>query len=117
MSAYRIYYVTTGRPKAGKIEAAGRWWAEVGLKSFEAMPGTKSVRAYITQFGLGAGEFPLEIWQELQSYAAFDEMDKGAEFDIAAYTNFQTDFNKYYDLGPCRIMGEWPASRPGIAPS
>src|SRR5262249_37297793 len=114
MSTYRIYYVTTGKPKSGKIEAARRWWAEKGRKLFESMPGTKSVRAYIVQFGLGGETFPFEIWQEGEMYAALDQWDQTALSDVAAYAALFTEFNQYYDLGPCRIMGEWPASRPDV---
>jgi hypothetical protein len=114
MSTYRIYYVTTGRPKMGKANAAGQWWAEKGLKQFEAVPGTKSVRAYVVQFGLSGDTFTLEIWQEIENYASFDLRDQFAESNIATYTAFHTDFLEYYDLGPSRIMGDWPASRPGV---
>jgi hypothetical protein len=114
MSDYRIYYVTTARPKSGKVEAAGRWWAEKGRKLFESMPGTKSVRAYVAQFGLSGDTFTFEIWQEIESYAAFDKWDQQAQSDLKAYVDFHTDFHQYYDLGPCRIMGEWPGSRPEV---
>jgi hypothetical protein len=50
MSAYRIYYVTTGRPKSGKSAVAGRWWAEKGRKLFESI--TKHISKYIWSFGV-----------------------------------------------------------------
>jgi hypothetical protein len=115
MSDYRIYYVVTARPKPGKIEAAGRWWVERGIKLFESMPGTKSVRAYIAQFNLSGEAFKLEIWQELESYAAFDQWDehsRSAAPDI--YIAFLTEFHQHYDIGPCRVMGQWPTSRPEV---
>lgn len=114
MSAYRIYYVTTARPKFGKAELAARWWAETGIKQFEAVPGTKSVQAYVAQFGLSGNTFTLEIWQEIENYATFDQRDEFVESNVAAYTDFHTSFLEYYDLGPSRIMGDWPSSRPGV---
>lgn len=114
MSNYRIYYVTTAKPRAGNVDAAGRWWSEIGQKQFETMPGTKAVHSYVTQFGLGNTVFPFEIWQEIEGYAFFDNCDSCMESDIASYRTFHSDFLQYYELGPCRIMGDWPASRPGF---
>lgn len=114
MGGNRIYYVLTGRPKPGKIEAAGRWWVEKGITLFESMPGTKSVRAYIAQFNLSGETFNFEIWQELDSYAAFDQWDQQSKVNLDIYVAFLTEFHQYYDLGPCRIMGEWPESRPEL---
>jgi hypothetical protein len=118
MSAQRIYFVTTARPKIGKAELAARWWAEKGIKQFEAVPGTKSVRAYVAQFGLSGGNiFTLEIWQEIENYASFDRRDKLVEEDVGVFAAFHTDFLEYYELGPSRIMGDWADSRPAIAPA
>lgn len=115
MSPYRIYYITTARPKVGKVDAAGRWWSEIGQKQFEAVPGTKSVQAYVVQFGLGGGSsYPFEIWQEIESYATFDQRDEFTQANVATYRAFHADFLEFYELGPCRIMGDWPTSRPGF---
>jgi hypothetical protein len=112
MDTYRIYYVTTAKPKTGKVEAAARWWAETGRKQFESKPGTKSVRAYITQMGLSSEAFPLEIWQEIENYAAFDQWGQKTRSDPAWFVTFFTELHQYYDLGPSRIMGEWSESYP-----
>lgn len=115
MSYYRIFYVTTARPKVGKVDAAARWWDEKGRTQFESVPGTKSVHAFVVQFGLGGGGiFPFEIWQEIEDYASFDRRDEFTEANVATYRAFHTDFLEYYELGPCRIMGDWPVSRPGF---
>ena len=34
--------------------------------------------------------------------------------DPDIYVAFLAEFHQYYDIGPCRIMGEWPASRPEV---
>src|SRR5690349_20353554 len=102
MSAYRIYYVTTAKPKTGKAAVAARWWAEEGRRQFESKPGTKSVRAYVAQLGLSDQAFPLEISQELENYAALDQWTQQAEADPPRFVAFMSNFLDYYDLGPCR---------------
>lgn len=110
MDTYRIYYVTTAKPKTGKVDAAAQWWANTGRKQFESKPGTKSVRAYITQMGLSGHTFPLEIWQEIENYATLDQWGGETRADPAAFIAFFTELHEYYDLGPSRIMGEWSES-------
>lgn len=112
MDTYRIYYVTTAKPKTGKVDAAAQWWTQTGRKQFESKPGIKSVRAYITQMGLSGAAFPLEIWQEIEKYAAFDQWDEKTRTDPVWFVTFLTELHQYYELGPSRIMGEWSVSFP-----
>lgn len=112
MSNYRIYYVTTAKPKVGKVEAAARWWAEKGIDEFRSKPGVKSVRAYITQMGLSGEAFPMEIWQEIEGYSAFDQWGEKTSSDVASFVTFFSELHQYYDLGPSRIMGEWSECYP-----
>jgi hypothetical protein len=112
MSTYQIYFVTTAKPKSGKSAVAAAWWNDKGKQLFGAMSGTKSVRAYIAQFGLTGEAFSLEIWQELECYATLDKWDEEARSDPNSYSAFLKDFHQFYDVGPCRLMGEWPNSQP-----
>ena len=75
MEAYKLYWVTQAKIKPGKNKEAIKWWKEKAEPNILADPWTKSLRWYAVQFGLG-GEYSIEIWQEVGSYAAFDEIDK-----------------------------------------
>lgn len=48
MEAYRLYYVSTAKPKPGKGGAAAKWWKGKGAPFFEKVPGVKSIRTYAT---------------------------------------------------------------------
>lgn len=53
MEKYRIYEVTSIRIKPNKGGDAAGWWPEKGKATSEVSPGTKSVKAYAVQFGIG----------------------------------------------------------------
>jgi hypothetical protein len=106
---YRIYEVNTAKIKAGKGAAAAKWWHEKGKAAFEVSPGTKSLRAYAVQFGLGGG-FQLEIWREIEEYGTYDRLDE----DMAAHPEKYAAFFEVTDVlefGPTRLMGDWPQSQ------
>jgi hypothetical protein len=75
---------------------------------FESIPGTKSVRAYATQFQLG-GEYSIEIWVEVKNYAYFDLLDKDIEQNPQKYSPLR-EAQDLFDWGPSRVMGDWPES-------
>jgi len=91
MEEYRIFVVSTAKVKPGKTKEALKWWQEKGKALFESTPGTKSVRTYAVQFGLG-GEYSIDIDQNPQKYSPFKEAQE------------------LFDWGPTRIMGDWPES-------
>lgn len=106
--AYKIYYVAPAKTKPGKGTEAAKWWREKGKAAYESMPGIKSAHAYAAQFGLG-GEYGLEIWMEMENYAALDRIDEDLEANREKYAAFgETD--DLLDFGPARLMGEWPQS-------
>jgi hypothetical protein len=100
--------VVTFKARPGKRVEGEKWWTERGKPLYESAPGVKSVSAYATQFGLG-GEFQIEVWLELESYAAFDQVDQ----DIAANPQkYQAlaEQGGFFEAGPGRLVGDWPAS-------
>lgn len=108
MEAYKIHFVLTTRAKPGKGDEAVKWWNEKGKAVYESLPGVKSVKAYAAQFGLG-GEYGLEIWMEMENYAALDRIDEDLEANRQKYAAFG-ESQDLFDDGPARIMGEWPQS-------
>jgi hypothetical protein len=108
MEEYRIYVVDTFKMKPGKEKEAVKWWQEKGKALFESIPGTKSLRSYAVQFGLG-GEYSVEIWHEVKNYAYFDLLDKDMEQNPQKYSPLR-EAQDLFDWGPTRIMGDWPES-------
>ncbi len=108
MKEYRIYVVSTAKIKSGKTKEAVKWWQEKGKALFELTPGTKSVRTYAVQFGLG-GEYTIETWEEKENYASFDLEDKDYIQNPQKYSAFK-EAQELFDFGPTRIMGDWPES-------
>jgi len=106
MEEYRIYVVSTAKIKSGKTKEALKWWQEKGKALFESTPGTKSVRTYAVQFGLG-GEYYIEIWAEKENYASFDLEDKEYIQNPQKYSALR-EAQEVFDWGPARIMGDWP---------
>jgi len=103
MEEFRIYVVDTFKIKPGKTKEALKWWKEKGKAIIESTPGTKSVRTYAVQFGLG-GEYYIEIWVEKENYASLDLLDKDMDQNPQKYSPFKEA------RGPTRIMGDWPES-------
>jgi len=108
MEEFRIYFVSTLKMKSGKTKETLKWWKEKGKALFESTPGTKSVRTYAVQFGLG-GEYTIEIWSEVENYASFDLLDKDIEQNPQKYSPIR-EAQEFFDWGPARIMGDWPES-------
>jgi hypothetical protein len=112
MEVYKLYWVGQAKIKPGKSAEATKWWKEKAEPNILSDPWTKSLRCYAVQFGLG-GEYTIEIWQELESYAAFDEIDKFWEEGSDA-TKERIEISKegteYIEWGPSRLMGDWPES-------
>ena len=75
---------------------------------YESFPGVKSVKAYGAQFGLGT-KFGLEIWLEMENYAAYDRIDVDLEANPQKYAAMD-ESNDLFDFGPARVMGDWPES-------
>jgi hypothetical protein len=112
MEAYRIYLVMAGRFKEGKDEEATRWWREKGAPDLLSEPWTKSLRVYAGQFGL-TGKYNLEIWREIDDYAALDRIDEWFIEDPARAkkkTDLWKEAADYFEWGPARLMGDWPES-------
>ncbi len=109
MAQYRIYFVSTAKTRTGKGQDAVRWWNEKGKALFEATPGTKAVRAYTVQFGLG-GEYGLEVWREVEDYAALDRLDEDILANPAKYAPW-AESRELFEWGPARLMGDWPQSQ------
>lgn len=113
MEPYKLYWVGLGKIKTGKSAEATKWWREKGAPDILSEPWTKSLRCFGRQFGLGAGEYSIEIWQEIDSYAAFDKMDKmfmdnpGASKEKKALWD---EADEFFEWGPTRLMGDWPES-------
>jgi len=109
MGVYRIYYVRTGKIKSGKADEAAKWWREKGKAMTESCPGVKSVKAYDAQYFLG-GEYDLEIWIEIENYAAFDRVDEDFLANPQKYAALR-EAQDVVEWGPSRLMGEWPESQ------
>jgi len=80
MGSYKLYMVSTMKIRPGKFAEATKWWKEKGLPDARSRPWVKSLKCYAAQFGL-AGEYGLEVWEEIENYAAMDSMDKWIEED------------------------------------
>lgn len=104
---YRLYHVISGTVRPGQHGAAAMWWREKGRSFFLSLPGVRGVQAYAPQFGLGSTA--LEIWLELENYAAYDRGDKDMAANPEKYGAFD-EMEAFLDVGPSRLMGEWPGS-------
>ena len=112
MEAYKLYLVGTAKIKPGKFVEATKWWQEKGIPNILSRPYTKSLRCYASQFGLG-GEYDIEIWQEIENYAAMDVMDAWTIEDperAAKNIEYWQEANELFEWGPSRLMGDWPES-------
>lgn len=109
MEEYRIYEITTAKIKPGKSAQAVAWWDKRGIGVFKASPGTKSVRSYAVQFGLG-GEYHLEIWREIEDYGSYDRLDADMLAKPEKYAAF-LETTEFLEWGPTRLMGDWPQSQ------
>lgn len=103
-----LYFVWTWKPRPGKSEAAEQWWNESGKALYANSPGVKSVRTFVSQFGLG-GEYPLEIWLELENYAAFDWVLQDIASNPKRYAPL-AEYDELFEPGPSRIVAPWPES-------
>ena len=117
MEAYKLYLVGTAKIKPGKFVEATKWWQEKGIPNILSRPYTKSLRCYASQFGLG-GEYDIEIWQEIENYAAMDVMDAHEEH-LHPRVHF-TEARKLREIGEVAYMRgamkdalEWIGSNPG----
>jgi hypothetical protein len=112
MADYKIFMVSTFKIKSGKGVEATKFWREKGLPDIRSRPWVKSLRCYAGQFGL-AGEYQIEIWEEIANYAAMDAMDKWFEEDpkrTARMIEMWKGGSEYFEEGPTRLMGDWPES-------
>ena len=112
MEAYRLFWVGTMKIKPGKAAEAKKWWQEKGAPDILSDPWTKSLKCYAIQFGLG-GEYTIEVWQEIENYAAFDRMDQAFVDDPEKSRRswlLWTEAAEYFEGGPARLMGDWPES-------
>jgi hypothetical protein len=112
MEAYKLYLVSTAKIKAGKFVEATKWWGEKGIPDILSRPYTKSLHCYAGQFGLG-GEYEIEVWQEIENYAAMDAMDDWVIEDPERATQsieYWKEANELFEWGPSRLMGDWPES-------
>ena len=112
MEAYKLYMVGSAKIKPGKFVEATNWWKEKGIPDILSRPWTKSVRCYASQFGLG-GEYDIEVWQEIENYAAMDQMDTWTIEDperAAQNREVWKEAGELFEWGPTRLMGDWPES-------
>lgn len=107
MEEFKIYSVFRMGIKTGKGGEAAKWWREKGKAFYEGFPGVKSVKSYATQFGLG-GSY-VEVWMELENYAAFDQMDVDMAANPQKYAAWG-DTDELFEPGTTCIMGDWPES-------
>jgi hypothetical protein len=105
---FRIFVVSTGKPKPGKNRELAEWWTNKGEALFKSLPGTKDVNTYAVQFRLG-GEYVIEIWREVENYASLDQADEEIVSNPKKYGPF-VEVRELIEFGPTRIMGDWPAS-------
>ncbi|SRR6266498_618576 len=113
MNAYKLYLVGYAKIKPGKFVEATKWWKEKGAPDILSRPWTKSLKCFAAQFGLGSGEFNLEIWQEIENYATLDQMDKWIIEDpkkAAEVREIWEEADALFEWGPNRLMGDWPES-------
>ena len=112
MEVYKIYLVGYAKVKPGKFVEATKWWREKGAPDITSRPWTKSLRCFAGQFGLG-GEYDIEIWQEIENYAALDQIDKWLIDDpdkAAEVREIWKEADELFEWGPNRLMGDWPES-------
>jgi len=112
MNEYKLYLVGYAKIKPGKFVEATKWWSEKGAPDTLSRPWTKSLKCFAGQFGLG-GEFDIEIWQEIENYAALDEIDKWIIEDPKKAEEIREmwkEANELFEWGPNRLMGDWPES-------
>ena len=112
MEAYKLYLVGTAKIKPGKFVEATKWWQEKGIPDILSRPYTKSLRCYAGQFGL-SGQYDIEVWQEIENYAAMDAMDAWTIEDperAAKNIEYWQEANELFEWGPSRLMGDWPES-------
>jgi hypothetical protein len=112
VTAYKLYMVGSAKIKSGKFEEATKWWKHKGLPDIRSRPWVKSIKCYAGQFGL-AGEYDIEIWEEIEDYAAMDAMDKWIEEDpkrAEKNRELWKEGNELFEWGPTRLMGDWPES-------
>jgi len=112
MADYKLFMVGTVKIRPGKFVEATKWWKEKGLPDLRTRPWTKSIKCYAGQFGL-AGEYDIEIWQEIENYAVMDSMDKWIEEDpkrAEKTRDIWKEGNDYFEWGPTKLMGDWPES-------
>ena len=107
MEAFKIYYVFTMNVKPGKSNEATKWWQEKGKAVYESTPGVKAVKSYAVQFGLGGNH--IEIWLEMENYAAFDRIDEDLESNPQKYAAFG-ESQDLFESSSARVMGDWPES-------
>jgi hypothetical protein len=91
---------------------AQKFWREKGMPDILSDSWTKSVKCYAVQFGLG-GEYAIEVWQEIENYAAFDRMDRSMidnpEKSRQSWLIWKEGM-EYFEWGPARLMSDWPES-------
>jgi len=112
MTAYGLYFVRTAKIKPEKFEEAAKWWRERGAPELLSEPWTKSLHTYGLQYGLG-GDYDIEVWQEIENYAAFDQMDERFVKDPAwakQWDDLVKESVDYFEWGPAHLMGDWPES-------
>jgi hypothetical protein len=112
MADYKLFMVGTAKIKPGKFVEATKWWKEKGIPDIKSRPYTESLRCYAGQFGL-AGEYYIEIWQEIENYAAMDVMDTWIEEDpkrAQSTRELWKAADELFEWGPSRLMGDWPES-------
>ena len=101
MEKFRIYVVSTLKTKSGKTKETLKWWKEKGKAIIESSPGTKSVRTYAVQFGLG-GEYDIEIWEEKENYASLDLLDKDIDQNPQKYSPFK-EAQELFEIGRAHV--------------
>ncbi len=109
MAKFRLFYVITAKIRRGKAADAVQWWHERGKQMNEAAPGVKSVAAYITQFALGPSDYQIEIWMEIENYAAFDRVDQAMVAHPEQWIPL-AESEELLEWGHGRIVGDWPQS-------
>lgn len=112
MEAYKLYWVSLAKIKPGKFAEAAKWWREKAAPDIRSDPWCKSLRCYAVQFGLG-GEYSIEIWNEISSYADFDAIDQfwmEASDKVKQKLAISKEGIEYFEWGPSRLMGDWPES-------
>lgn len=108
---YPLFFVTTWSVRPGKMAEAMQWYAQA-TDLFSHLPGTKSVRGFANQFGLGPGEHGFEMWVELEAYAALDAWDRIDGPIRQQWLEVEKAGAECLDEGPSRLMGDLAGSVP-----